>query len=159
MIKVLIADDHPVVRWGVRQILADHADIEVVGEAENYTGIMKTLREKPCDVLLLDITLPGKDGIEILKIVHGELPLVRVLILSNHPEEHFGVRALKAGASGYLTKDSAPERLIEALHHVMKGKKYITAPLAEALAERVGDPADRPPHEIISDREFRVLRG
>ena len=158
MMRVLIADDHPVVRWGLRQILAGEKDIEVAGEAENYGAIMKALRESACDVLVLDITLPGKDGIEVLKIVRAEMPRVKVLMLSNHPEEHFGVRALKAGAAGYLTKDSAPERLVEALRDVVRGRKYVTPALAQALAERVGDSAETPALELLSDREFQILR-
>lgn len=158
MIRVLVADDHAVVRKGLVQILSDTESIRVVGEAPNAADAIRQLRQTPCDVLLMDVSMPGKNGIEALKIVKEEFPQLKVLILSMYPEDQFGVRALKAGASGYLTKDSAPEQLIEAVDRIMSGKRYITAELAELLAESMGPSSEVAPHHTLSDREFQTLR-
>ncbi len=158
MVRVLIADDHAIVRKGFRQICGEHGEIEVIGEAENYGDIARLLRETSCDVLLLDISMPGKNGIDTLKQVKELYPKLGVLILSMYPEDQYAVRAIKAGASGYLTKDSAPEKLIEAILLVAKGRKYITPELAESLVSAVVEPDDRPLHEQLSDREFQTIR-
>jgi two-component system, NarL family, invasion response regulator UvrY len=158
MIRVLVADDHAVVRKGLVQILSDTESIRVVGEAPNASDAIRQLRATPCDVLLMDVSMPGKNGIEAMKVVREEFPQLKVLILSMYPEDQFGVRALKAGASGYLTKDSAPERLIEALERIMAGKRFITTELAELLAESMGPAGDVAPHHTLSDREFQTLR-
>ena len=158
MIRVLVVDDHAVVRKGLVQILSDTENIRVVGEASNAADGVRMLRQTPCDVLLMDVSMPGKNGIEALKVIKEEFPQVRVLILSMYPEDQFGVRALKAGASGYLTKDSAPERLIEAMERIMSGKRYITTELAELLAESMGPASEIAPHHTLSDREFQTLR-
>ena len=158
MIRVLVADDHAVVRKGLVQILSDTESIRVVGEAPNAAEAIRQLRQTPCDVLLMDVSMPGKNGIEALKIVKEEFPQIKVLILSMYPEDQFGVRALKAGASGYLTKDSAPEKLIEALERIVSGKRYITPEMAELLAESMGPASEIAPHHTLSDREFQTLR-
>lgn len=158
MIRVLVADDHAVVRKGLTQILSDTENIRVVGEAANAAEAFRLLGQTTCDALLMDVSMPGKNGIEALKAIRDEYPHVRVLILSMYPEDQFGVRALKAGASGYLTKDSAPEKLIEAVERIVSGKRYITAELAELLAESMGPASDMPPHQTLSDREFQTLR-
>lgn len=158
MIRLAIADDHAVVRRGMRQIVAEAGDIEVVGEAADYGELSALLRRQGCDVLLLDIAMPGKGGIEILKSLRAQHPRLRVLVLSMYPEELYALRALRAGAAGYLNKSSAPEKLLEAIRQVAGGRRFITPRLAEALAERLAEPAERPLHEALSDREFQVLR-
>lgn len=158
MIRVLIVDDHAVVRRGLRQILAEAGDIEVAGEVEDYAALSAWLRNAVPDVLLLDISLPGKSGIDILKSVHERHPKLAVLMLSMFPEDQYGLRALKAGASGYLTKDTAPERLVEAVRCAASGRKYVSPGLAALLAERISEPAAGAPHERLSDREFETLK-
>jgi DNA-binding NarL/FixJ family response regulator len=158
MIRVLVADDHAVVRKGLVQILADTENIRVMGEAPNAAEALRQLRQTPCDVLLMDVSMPGKNGIEALKVIKEEFPQVKVLILSMYPEDQFGVRALKAGASGYLTKDSPPDKMIEAVERIMSGKRYITAELAELLAESMGPASEVAPHHTLSDREFQTMR-
>lgn len=158
MIRVFVADDHAVVRKGLVQILADTENIRVVGEAPNAAETLRLLRQTPCDVLLMDVSMPGKNGIEALKVIKEEFPQLKALILSMYPEDQFGVRALKAGASGYLTKDIAPEKMIEAVERIMSGKRYITAELAELLAESMGPASEVAPHHTLSDREFQTMR-
>jgi DNA-binding NarL/FixJ family response regulator len=158
MIKVLIADDHAIVRKGLVQIASESREIEMRGEASEYSSLMKLMKEEPCDVLLLDISMPGKNGIDVLKIVHEQYPKAQVLILSMYPEDQYAIRALKAGAAGYLTKDSAPERLVEAILSVSKGKKYITPKVAEMLATHLVTDTEGAPHESLSDREFQTMR-
>jgi two-component system invasion response regulator UvrY len=159
MKRVLLADDHPLVRGGVAQLLRETCeDFEVAGEAQDYIEVMKALRTMEVDVLVLDVDLPGKSGIEILKLAKKEFPRLAVLLYSMHPESEYGVRALKAGASGYVSKSATPEELVAAIRAVSEGKKHINAALAQALAERVSDDSDRPPHELLSDREFQTLR-
>jgi len=157
MIRVLICDDHAIVRQGLRQVIGETIDIRAVAEAGGYPEVMKPLREGGIDLLLLDISLPGKNGIDILKIVKKEFPRMPVLILSMYPEDQYAVRAIRAGASGYLTKQSAAEQLITAIHQVVAGRKYITPELAEALANTLGGDADVMPHQTLSDREYQTL--
>jgi two-component system invasion response regulator UvrY len=158
MIRVLIADDHAIVRKGMVQIASESREIEIRGEAANYAALMKLMREEECDVLLLDISMPGKNGIDVLKIVKEAYPRTRVLILSMYPEDQYAIRALKAGASGYLTKDSAPERLVEAILAVSHGKKYITTSVAEMLATHLTTDTGGLAHDQLSDREFQTLK-
>lgn len=159
MIRVILADDHAVVRRGLHQILAEPGDIEVVGQAAEYGELMTLMRDTECDVLVLDISMPGKSGMDTLKIVKERQPRLPVLILSMFPEDQYALRALKAGAAGYVTKDTAPERLVEAVRTAARGRKYVTPELAAALAERIGtDHDDRPAHETLSDREFETLK-
>jgi two-component system, NarL family, invasion response regulator UvrY len=158
MIRVFIADDHAIVRRGLKQVASEASDIKIVGEGDDYPAIMRGLLEYEIDVLVLDIGLPSKNGIDILKIVKKEKPQVQVLILTMHPEGQFAVRAMRAGASGYLTKDSAPDQLVGAIRRISEGKKYITPELGEALANQLAENSDKLPHEALSDREFQTLR-
>jgi DNA-binding NarL/FixJ family response regulator len=157
MIKVIIVDDHMIVREGLKQIIAETSDIEVVDEASNgYEALGKVVTIE-CDVLLLDISMPGKSGLDVLKEIKNEAPKLSILILTMHPEEQYALRVLKAGASGYLTKESAPDELIDAIRKVSNGGKYISSSLAEKLAFNLEVDTGRPPHETLSDREFEVM--
>jgi len=157
MIRVLICDDHAIVRQGLRQIIDEQQDMNTVAEAGGYPDVMKQLREHQADLVLLDISMPGKNGIEILKLVKKEFPKLVVLVLSMYPEDQYAVRAIRAGASGYLTKQSAADQLITAIRQVSAGRKYITPELAQALANTLGRDADAMPHETLSDREYQTL--
>ena len=156
-IRVLIADDHAIVRQGLRQILSDTADLTVAGEAENGVQAVQMVRSGEWDVVLMDVSMPDRNGIDALKIIKKEFPRLPVLILSMYPEEQYAIRALKAGAAGYLTKQSAPELLVTAIRQVASGKKYVSPSLAEELANAIGDDSERPPHEKLSDREYQTL--
>jgi DNA-binding NarL/FixJ family response regulator len=158
MIRVVIADDHTILREGLRQLLGSSPDIVVVAEAADGHEVMARVREETFDVLLLDMSMPGKSGIELIKQVKAEKPKLRVLVLSMHEEEQYAVRALKAGASGYLTKDSAATLLVTALRKVAGGGAFISAEVAEQLALGAMPDIAGPPHERLSDREFEVLQ-
>jgi DNA-binding NarL/FixJ family response regulator len=158
MIKVLIADDHPIVRQGLRQILAGIPDMAVAGEAVNAQETLDQVRAGGWDVLVLDITMPDRSGFDILKELKHEQPDLPVLVLSIHAEEQFAVRVLKAGASGYLTKENAPAELVKAIRKVVGGGKYISPSLAETLAAGLDTASERPRHETLSDREFQVMQ-
>ena len=158
MIRVLIADDHAIVRQGLRQILAETKDMVVAGEAETAHEALKLVREAEWDVALLDISMPDKSGIDTLKLIRKEKPKLPVLMLSMHPEDHYAVRCLKAGASGYLTKQSAPVQLVSAIRQVAAGRKYISPAVAEELANSIGQDVDQPAHSTLSDREYQTLR-
>ncbi|HLE28328.1 MAG TPA: response regulator transcription factor [Anaerolineales bacterium] len=158
MIKVLIADDHAVVRQGLKQILGETSDMQVVGEATTGPEALEKARAEGWDVMILDLTLPGRSGFEILKALRAEKPDQPVLILSMHAEDQFAVRLLKAGASGYLTKESVPEELIKAIRKVVAGGKYVSPALAERLAFEMDAASERLPHEALSDREFQVMQ-
>ena len=157
MIKVIIVDDHLIVREGLKQIISDTSDISVVDEASNGQEAINKIRNNDCDVLLLDISMPGRSGLEILKEIKSELPKLSILILTMHPEEQYAVRVLRAGASGYLTKESAPDELIEAIRKVSDGGKYISSTLAEKLAFNLEVDTGKPFHQTLSDREFEVM--
>lgn len=156
-IRVLIADDHAIVREGLKQILADTKDIVVAGDAENGNDAIKIARKGKCDVLLLDISMPDRNGIEVLKQARKEFPKIAVLMLSMHREDQYAIRALKAGAAGYLNKQSAPAELVNAIRQVAAGRKYISAALAQELANQISDDHEQPPHETLSDREYQTL--
>lgn len=156
-IRVLIADDHAIVREGLKQILADTGDIAVAGDAENGFDAIRLVRKGNCHVLLLDISMPDRSGIEVLKQVKKEFPSIAVLMLSMHREDQYAIRSLKAGASGYLNKQSAPAELVNAIREVAAGKKYISPALAQELANHIGDDRQTPPHETLSDREYQTL--
>jgi two-component system invasion response regulator UvrY len=158
MINIVLADDHAIVRQGLRQILLAQPDLAVSGEAANHGEVMQVVRRALPDVLVLDINMPGKNGIDTLKQVKQEYPRLPVLMLSMYPEDQYAVRSLKAGAAGYLTKMAAAEQLVDAIRMVARGKKYITPELAQALADGLDHDVDVPPHELLSDREFQVLR-
>lgn len=157
MVKVLIADDHPIVRTGLRQILAEEPGIEIVGEAGNSGDVLEFLWKHECDLVLLDIGMPGRSGIEIIGEIKGIRTSVAVLILSIYPEEQYAIRALRAGASGYLTKASAPVELIQAIFKVSKGGKYVSQNLAEILAAEIDRHSSKKPHQLLSDREYQVM--
>lgn len=158
-IRILIADDHAIVREGLKQILADTKDIVVAGDAENGNDAIKLARNKAdSDVLLLDISMPDRSGIEVLKQIKKESPKMAVLMLSMHREDQYAIRSLKAGAAGYLNKQSAPAELVDAIRLVASGRKYISPALAQELANQVGDEnREVPPHETLSDREYQTL--
>jgi len=156
-IKVIIADDHAILRAGLKQILAETDDIAVIAEAQTANEAIKLSRNPEADVLLLDISLPDRSGIDALKYIKKDNPHIAVLMLSMHREDQYAVRALKAGASGYLCKQSASNELVNAIHTVAKGKKYITAEVAEILANQVSGGNEKAPHEMLSDREFQTL--
>jgi len=156
--RILIADDHAVVRRGLRQILAAEFPKAAFGEAQNARETVAMVTEQKWDLVVLDITMPGRSGLDALKDLKEVRPKLPVLIMSVHPEDQFAVRVLKAGAAGYLTKDSAPEQLVQAVTKVLAGKKYVSPALAEALATELGKPMRAAPHKRLSDREFEVLR-
>ena len=157
MIRILIADDHTLVREGLKQILSDLPDMAVSDEARNGKEVLDKVRESDFDVILLDISMPGQSGLDILKQIKLLKPKLPVLILSMYPEEQYALRTLSAGAAGYLTKNSIPDELIEALRTVSLGKKYITLSLAEKLAFDLDVNAKKLPHERLSDREYQVM--
>lgn len=157
MIRILVADDHAIVRKGLKQIIAETSDMIVAGEASNGIEVLSKVRKNGFDLVLLDISMPGRSGLDILKELRSERPKLPILVLSMHPEEQYAVRVLKSGASGYLTKESAPDELISAIRKVSVGKKYVTPSLAEKLAFDLETDAERPLHELLSDREYQVL--
>ena len=157
MIRILVADDHAIVRRGLRQIVADESDMEVVGEAQTSQEILDLARQEEWDVIVLNVSMPGRGGFEALKALkqtHSKRP---VLVLSMYPEDQFAVRAFRAGAAGYMTKESAPEELVQAIRKVVRGGKYVSPSLAEKLAAELGEDTERPPHEALSEREYHVL--
>ena len=159
MIKILIADDHAVVRQGLKQIINDETDLTVTGEAESGAQVLQLIGKADFNVIILDITMPGgKSGLDLLPEIKNLRPPVKILILSMHAEEQFAIRALKSGASGYITKQSAPTELVKAIRKVQAGGKYISQSIAEQLAFFLSDDENKPLHEKLSDREFQVLR-
>jgi two-component system, NarL family, invasion response regulator UvrY len=157
MIRILVADDHAVVRQGVKQILADVNDMAVTDEAQNGAETLEKVLQHDYDVVLLDISMPGRSGLEVLGDIKNQRPKLAVLILSMHPEEQYAVRALRAGASGYLTKASAPQELIGAIRKAAGGGKYVTSSLAEKLADQLEIDTETLPHERLSNREHQVM--
>jgi DNA-binding NarL/FixJ family response regulator len=157
MTRVVIADDHAIVREGLKQVLAAAGDLTIVAEAQNGLEVMQRVREHEFDVLLLDMSMPGKSGIELIKQVHHEKPKLRILVLSMHEEEQYAVRALKAGAAGYLTKESASELLVAAIRKVAAGGAYITSAVAEQFALGAMVNTEGPRHAALSNREYQVF--
>lgn len=158
MLKILIADDHPIVRTGLKQIL-DEAPVKLVcQEAKDGREVLRKTAGQDFDLVLLDIAMPGVNGLDCLKQIKKEKPRLPVLIISMYPEEQYAVRALKAGASGYLTKQSAPDELLLAIKKVLSGGKYVSASLAEKMAWQLEKDGAEHPHETLSDREYEVLR-
>ena len=158
MIRVILVDDHPLVRRGIRETLAAESDITVVAEIGRSEEVLSILRGWACDVVLLDISLPGRGGLDVLKDVRRDFPGVRVLVVSTYAESQYGLRAIRAGAAGYLSKASAPEELVRAVRSVMQSGRYISETIAATLADYVHDDWAGPPHERLSDRELEVLR-
>lgn len=156
--KIVIADDHAVVRQGLKQIIADEPDMQLLGEAENAAELMQFVRTMDLDVVILDITMSGKSGLDVLPEILSLRPKIKILILSMHAEEQFAIRALKSGASGYITKQTAPTELVKAIRKVNSGGKYVSESIAEQLAFFVGSDTTNLQHERLSDREFQVLR-
>lgn len=157
MIKVIIADDHDLIRDGFKKLLDRESDITMAGEAKSAAELFRFLENSRCDVLVLDISLPDKNGIDVLKEMKIQYPDIRILVLSMHPEERYAVRALRNGAAGYITKGSASEELIKAVRKVALGGRYISDMLAEELAFAFSDENDKLPHEKLSDREYQIL--
>jgi two-component system invasion response regulator UvrY len=157
MIKVVVVDDHAVVREGLKRIVSESGGMIVSGEAADGHEAMRIIKNEPCDVVLLDITMPHKSGLDVLKELHANLPRLPVLVLSMHPEDQYAVRVLRAGAAGYVTKESAPAKLVQAIRKVVRGGKYVSPTLAERLVFDLGADTDKAPHELLSDREYQVL--
>ena len=157
MINILIADDHAIVREGLKQIVAEEPDIKVSGEAENANQVFELLKSQEINIIILDINMPGKSGLEALKDLRSEYPKIPVLILSMYSEEQYGLRAIKAGASGFLKKVSAPEELVKAIRKIFYGGKYISPELAEKLADTFEQNRKSLPHEALSNREFQIM--
>ena len=158
MIRVLLADDHVIVRAGLRELLADTGDMTVTGEAGNGQEVLASVRQHDYDVVVLDMSMPGRSGLELIKQVKDEKPKLRILVLSMHGEAQYAVRAIRAGASGYLTKDSAAEQLVAAIRRIAAGGAYVSPETAERLALDFNQPSDAAPHTLLSDREFQVFQ-
>jgi DNA-binding NarL/FixJ family response regulator len=158
VIKVLIADDHTIVRDGLRRLVDAESDMAVAGEAQNGNEVLEMVRHAPVDVVLLDISMPGRNGLETLKELKRQHPSIAAIILSMHPKDQYAVRVLRAGASGYITKESAPEELIQAIRKAFAGEKFISPDVAELLADYIERGETGEPHRVLSDREFEVFR-
>jgi len=158
MIRILVADDHPVVRQGLKQIVAGTTDIFVVDEAATGQEVLDKVRSNYFDVVLLDITMPGASGLDILKQLRSERPELAILILSMHSEEQYAARVLRAGASGYLAKESAPDELVAAVRKISLGGRYVSPSLAEKLASDLAVDTQEPLHQTLSDREYETMR-
>lgn len=159
MIKVLIVDDHAIVRQGLKQILVDIPDMEVFGEAASGDEALKFIRDEGWDIMLLDIAMPGKNVMELIKLSKQQSPHLPILILSMYPEDQYAIRMLRAGADGYLTKESAPEQLVAAIRKVAKGGKYISPAMTEKLIAELNPSQNLLPHTKLTDREFQVFSG
>ena len=158
MIKIVIADDHAIVREGLKRIVSAAEGMEVVGEASDGIEVLLRVRDLSFDVLMLDLSMPGRNGMETIKLVRAEKPKLRILVLSMHHELQYAVRAIKAGASGYLTKESAPELLVQAIRKIAAGGAYVSAEVAEQLALHAMPGSAALPHESLTDREFEVMQ-
>lgn len=156
-IRIVVADDHAFLREGIKKTIQDEIDMKIVGEASNANEALDAIRELEPDVVIMDISMPGKSGLDVLKDLKAMKKKYRILILSMHPEDRFAIRALKAGASGYLTKESAPDELVKAIRTVLTGRKYVSKALAEKLADILSDDMDKLPYELLSDREYEVF--
>jgi DNA-binding NarL/FixJ family response regulator len=156
-IRVILCDDHALIRRGIRDTLSDAPDIEVVGEAGDYGELRSLMREQSCDVLVLDINLPGRSGLDVLHVLKEEGATVRVLVVSMYPEDQYAIRALRAGAYGYVNKGGDTQQIVEAVRMVAQGRKYITPDIAQMLAESLTQPQVEVAHEKLSDRELQTL--
>ena len=159
MLRILIADDHALVRKGLKQILLEEYPSAIIEEVNDGEGVIKKSISNEWDIIISDLSMPGRSGLDVLKQVKQNFPKLPVLILSIHPEEQYAIRVLKAGAAGYLSKDAATEELVEAVQRVLQGRKYISPSIAEKIAEDLGqDSSDKAPHEFLSDREFEIFK-
>jgi two-component system, NarL family, invasion response regulator UvrY len=157
MIKIFIADDHELVREGLKKILKEEHDIKVVDEADNGDEVLDKIQKIECDIILLDMNMPGKSGLDLIKELKTKLPNLHILVLSIYPEEKYALRSLKAGASGYITKDSAIEELVSAIRRIHDRGRYVSATLADKLASQIDSNSDLLPHERLSDRELQIM--
>lgn len=157
MIRVTLCDDHAVVRRGIRDTLSEAADIQVVAEAGSYSEVREALRSHPCDVLVLDLNLPGRGGLEVLASLKESDSNVKALIVSMYPEDQYAIRCLKAGAQGYLNKAGDPAEMVTAVRAIMQGRKYVTPAVAQMLVEHLSSPALETPHASLSERELQTL--
>ncbi|WP_333874987.1 response regulator transcription factor [Methylobacter sp.] len=159
MIKIVIADDHAIVREGLKQILSDVPDMEIFGEASSGDEVLKFIRDEGWNIMLLDIAMPGKNVLELIKLAKHQSPQLPILILSMYPEDQYAIRMLRAGADGYLTKESAPEQLVSVIRKVAKGGKYISPTMTEKLIAELNPNQEKLLHTTLTDREFQVFRG
>jgi DNA-binding NarL/FixJ family response regulator len=157
-IRIIIADDHPILRAGMVSVLNASSDLKVVAEAGNGAEALRAMRDHAFDVLLLDVSMPGKSGLDLMRQIRKDNPRLPILIVSSFPEDQYALRSIRAGASGYITKMSAPGELVSAVRTVANGRKYITPAIAEMLAEAVERPDNATPHESLSDREFQTMK-
>jgi len=157
MIKILVVDDHALIRKGIKQLLEDNHDVQVAGEAESGIQAINMMRKNHFDLVLLDISLPDKHGMDVLKQLKSEQPDIKIIVLSMYPEDQYGVRTLKAGAMGYINKQSAPEKLVGAIRHVISGKKYISEALSEQLLNNLIGESQDLMHQSLSNREYQTL--
>jgi two-component system invasion response regulator UvrY len=157
IINIIIADDHAFLREGIKKTIGDEMDMKIIAEASNAYEALSYLQANDVDIAIMDISMPGKSGLEVLKDLKAMKKKFKILILSMHPEDRFAIRALKAGASGYLTKESAPDELVKAIRTVLSGRKYVSKSLAEKLIDVINDDFDKLPHETLSDREYEVF--
>ena len=158
MIRVILCDDHALIRRGIRDTLSDAPDIQVVGEAGDYSELRGLLRNTTCDVLVLDINMPGRSGLDVLSVLKDEGAAMRVLICSMYPEDQYAIRALRAGAFGYVNKGGDPQQLVTAVRTVSQGRKFVTPDIAQMLVDSLSEPNDGPAHEKLSDRELQTLK-
>jgi DNA-binding NarL/FixJ family response regulator len=157
MIEVILCDDHALIRRGIRDTLSDASDIRVVGEASEYGELRTLMRSRRCDVLVLDINMPGRSGLDVLQVLKDEGNAVRVLIVSMYPQDQYAIRALRAGAAGYVHKGGDPQELVQAVRTVAQGRKYVTPEIAQMLVESLTAPPSESAHERLSDRELQTL--
>ena len=157
MIKVILCDDHALIRRGIRDALGELPDVQVVGEAGDYGELRALMRDKTCDVLVLDINLPGRSGLDVLHVLKDEASPVRVLVVSMYPEDQYAIRSLRAGAFGYVNKASDPQTMVQAVRTVAQGRKYVTPEIAQMLVESLTAPSPELPHQKLSDRELQTL--
>lgn len=158
MINVFIADDHALIREGLKNLLSSLPDIKLVGETANPFEIIEQIKKNKCDVLILDLSMPGKNGLDVIKEIKSISPEIKILVMTMMPEDQFAKRTIKAGASGYLTKESAPEELITAIRRIASGRKYVSQSLAERLAQDLDSSTEKPIQDLLSDREFQVMK-
>jgi DNA-binding NarL/FixJ family response regulator len=157
VLKIILADDHALVRQGIKQILTEAFPTATFGEASNASDLLALVRQGRWDIVVLDLTMPGSHGLDVLKQIKDDHPQLPVLILSGYPEDQFAVRAIRVGAAGYLNKEGAPEELVQALRKILDGGNYISAAVADELVQHSRAESDRPPHEQLSEREYQVL--